>query len=115
MSMHGRPTAGELLAAVTEFLRDEVSPHLDGTLKHQVRIAVHALEVVGRELELGPAQLDAHLARLRALGVADDATLAEATRQGRLDGHPELIETLRADTRDRLLVANPGWLPPERE
>jgi hypothetical protein len=46
--------------------------------------------------------------------VADDATLAAAIREGRFDDHPGLLEALRADTRDRLLVANPKWLPPER-
>jgi hypothetical protein len=109
---HGRPTAPELVDAVIGFLRDQLSAHLDAPLRHQVRIAVHALEVVGRELQLGPDQLEAHRARLHALGVPDDASLAQAIRDGQFDDHPGLIEALRADTRDRLLVANPGWLPP---
>jgi hypothetical protein len=113
--LHGRPTAAELVDAVAGFLRDELAPDVEGPRRHQIRIAVHALEVVGRELSLGPEQLAAHQARLRALGVASDAELAEGIRAGRFDDHPGLIEALRADTRDRLLVANPRWLPPERE
>ena len=77
-------------------------------------MAVHALEIVGRELALGPAQEEAHRARLAELGVADDAELAQAIRDGRFDGDPAVREALRADARDRLLVANPRWLPPEK-
>jgi hypothetical protein len=112
--LHGRPTTAELVEAVAEFLRDQLAPQLEGALRYQVRIAVHALEVVGRELELGPAQERDHQDRLAALGVADDASLAAAIRAGQFDSHPGLVDCLRADTRDRLLVANPRWLPPER-
>jgi hypothetical protein len=111
--MHGRPTAKELVDAVAGFLRDELSAQVEEPWRYQVRIAVHALEIVGRELELGPAQAEAHQARLAAFGVADDDALAEAIRAGRLDDHPGLRALLTADTRDRLLVANPRWLPPE--
>lgn len=113
--LHGRPTAAELVDAVAGFLRDDLGPSVEGPLRHQVRIAVHALEVVGRELTLGPEQAAAHRARLQMLGVDTDGELAAAIRAGRFDDDPRLIEALRADTRDRLLVANPRWLPPEEE
>jgi hypothetical protein len=112
--LHGRPTAQELVKAVAGFLREQVEPQTEGALRYQVRIAVRALEVVGRELELGPSQDDAHQTRLAALGMADDAALATAIRTGRLDSHPGLVEALRADAQDRLLVANPRWLRPDR-
>ena len=83
--------------------------------RHQMRIAAHALEVVARELAVGPAQEVAHRARLEALGFDDDTSLAEAIRNGRLDDSPALRRALREDTRDRLLVANPRWLPEEQE
>jgi Domain of unknown function (DUF6285) len=82
-----------------------------GPARHQIRIAVHALEIVVRELALGPEQEEAHRGRLRELGFDDDAGLAEAIRSGRLADSPALRRVLREDTRDRLLVANPGWLP----
>jgi Domain of unknown function (DUF6285) len=110
--LHGRPTAQELVEAVRGFLRDQIAPRVDEPLQYQVRVAVHALEIVARELALGPAQRDAHRERLADLGAADDADLATAIRHGRLDDSPALRAALRADTRDRLLVANPGWLPP---
>ena len=129
--MHGRPTAWELVDAVRTFLEEQVSEGLpgpgsepgsapvvgspDGARRHQMRIAAHALEVVARELALGPAQEAAHRARLRDLGFDDDASLAEAIRSGRFEDSPELRRALRQDTRDRLLVANPAWLPVEQE
>src|SRR4051812_7668593 len=97
--LHGRPTARELVDAVGGFLRGQLEPEVEGALRHQVRIAVRALEVVARELELGPAQEQAHHARLAALGMADDAALAAAIRTGGLADPPGLIEALRADAR----------------
>jgi hypothetical protein len=111
VGLHGRPTARELIDAVGGFLREQLEPQVEGALRYQVRIAVRALEVVARELELGPAQEQSHHARLAALGMADDTALAAAIRSGSLGDPPGLVEALRADARDRLLVANPGWLP----
>ena len=119
--LHGRPTAWELVDAVRTFLQAQVSEGAtgsapsDGADRHQMRIAAHALEVVARELALGPGQEAAHQDRLHHLGFDDDASLAEAIRNGRLDDSPTLRRALREDTRDRLLVANPRWLPEEQE
>ena len=110
---HGRPTSRELLEAVIGFLREQLPPHVDVSFHHQVRIAGHALEIVARELELGPGQLESHRARLEALGVTDDAELSDRIRSGEFDDRADLVDALRADSRDRLLVANPAWLPPE--
>ena len=110
--LHGRPTAAELLDAVAGYLRDDLSGRLDGPDRHMVRIAVHALEVVTRELALGPAQAEAHAGRLAGLGFRDDGALAAAIRSGALADSAELRRALVADTTDRLLVANPQWLPP---
>lgn len=113
--LHGRPTAAELLDAVTSYVRDTLMEQADGSARHQIRIAVHALEVVGRELELGPEQAAAHRDRLSALGYDSDAALAEAIRTGACPDSPGLRQVLQADTRDRLLVANPRWLPSEAD
>ena len=109
--LHGRPTAAELLDAIVGYLRDELSPRLEGTDRHMVRIAVRALEVVGREMTLGPTQAAAHAGRLAGLGYTDDEDLAAAIRTGDLADSAELRAALVADTVDRLLVANPQWLP----
>lgn len=110
--LHGRPTAEELLDASISFLRDQLMEQIDGPLRHQVRIAVHALEIVAREMELGPEQAERHARRLRQLGVTSDGELAEAIRTGGVADSDELRRLLQEDTRDRLLVANPRWLPP---
>ncbi len=112
--IHGRPTAPELVDATIGFLRDQLSEHLEGALRHQVRIAVHALEMVHREMLLGSDQDSAHQERLRDLGFDSDASLAAAIRSGELPDSPRLRQLLRDDTRDRLVVANPRWLPPDK-
>ena len=109
-ALHGRPTAPELVEAVLGFLRDQLMDSLDGAARHQVRIAVRALETVHRELELGPAQAAAHRERLSLLGYSSDEQLAADLRSGRLSDSPELRSALRDDTADRLRVANPRWL-----
>jgi hypothetical protein len=119
VGLHGRPTAAELIDAVASFLREDLAVSLDdetaARLAHQIRIAVHALEVVRRELALGPVQAEAHRTRLDALGFADDRSLAHAIRSGELVDSHDLRTALRNDTRDRLAVANPRWLPPEEQ
>lgn len=111
MTVHDRPTASELVEAVREFLEREVLTVLEGRLQFHTRVAVNALAIVGRELELGPAQEEAHAAALSRLGVADDGELAAAIREGRLDGFdPAVLDTVRASVRVKLEVANPRYL-----
>lgn len=111
--LHGRPTALELVDAVAGYLRDDLMPTMQGAGRHQVRIAVHALEMVSRQLQLGPDQERAHAARLEALGLASDADLVQAIRTGEMADGPALRQALVDDTADRLRVANPRWLPPD--
>lgn len=108
--LHGRPTATELVDAVRAHLAEEVAPALEGSARFHARVAAHALEVVERELRLGPAQQGAHRARLGALGFADDVALAQAIRSGTLDDRPDVDAAVRASVVDRLRVANPRWL-----
>ncbi len=109
--IHGRPSATELLDATIAFLRDQLSPELEGSARHQVRIAVHALEIVFRELEMRPEHDAAHRTRLEALGFNTDRELADAIRSGAQPDSETLRRILVDDTRDRLEVANPRWLP----
>jgi hypothetical protein len=114
-----RPTAPELLDAVTEFLEGELQPALDGRLAFHTRVAVNALRIARRELELGPA-LDAQrrAALPRLLDVPPDSAplrdleveLARRVRAGALDDRrPELIDYLRATLRVQLDIAHPGY------
>jgi aminoglycoside phosphotransferase (APT) family kinase protein len=67
---HGRPTAGELLEAVREYLLGSVLPATSGQVAFHARVAANALAIVARELELGPFPADAELADLVATRLA---------------------------------------------
>jgi aminoglycoside phosphotransferase (APT) family kinase protein len=112
LSPFGRPTAAELVEAVREYL-EAVMARTEGGEQFDARVARNALSTVERELQLGPALVGAHAARVRALGHADDAALAKAIRSGEYDGEFETAAAaLAASARDQLLVANPSYLPP---
>ena len=106
---HVRPSAAELLDAVSEYLatvRDEVP----GRLGYHARVAGNVVDLVGRELDLGPAVATAHRARLDTLGVADDDALAAGLRSGDVDWtNPTVRRAVRASVRDTLAIAHPGY------
>lgn len=106
---HDVPTAGELLEAVREWLDGDVAAGRAG--RFHARVASNVLAIVERELELGPQQAIDHRERLDRLGVADDAALAAAIRNGELDDRlGEVRELVWASVRDKLAVANPRYL-----
>jgi len=108
---HDVPTAEELLEAVREWLERDLMPAVDGRLQFHARVAVNVLAIVERELALGPAQAEAHRARLAGLGVADEADLAARIRAGDLDDRlDEVKDVVWATVRDKLAVANPRYL-----
>lgn len=108
----GMPSAAELLDAVRECLRNDVSPVVqssgDARAHHLLRICVAALGQVEREIELA-AEIDAaHRARLDLLGVVDDAALVAEIRGGVGDARrAEIIRTLRAAVADDLRIVAP--------
>jgi Domain of unknown function (DUF6285) len=114
-----RPTAAELVDAVTEFLERDLQPALEGRLAFHTRVAVNALRIVRREMELGPELDAARRAGLRELlgdGASDTATrdleveLARRIRDGKLDDRrPELVAYLRATLRLQLDIVHPGY------
>src|SRR5947209_4253838 len=109
---HDVPTAAQLVEAVREFLERDVMAATEGRVQFHTRVAVNALNMVQRELELGPAQAAAHRSALGRLGVADEAELAAAIRSGRLDDRrSEVVEVLRQTVRAKLEVSNPRYLP----
>jgi aminoglycoside phosphotransferase (APT) family kinase protein len=110
-TLHGRPTAAELVEAVREFLERDVMGADDRRLSYNGRVASRALAIVERELAAAPIQVAAHTDRLAALGFADEAALATAIRQGAVDDRLEAItEAVRDTVVDKLLVANPDYL-----
>jgi hypothetical protein len=92
--MSDRPTAGELAAAVREFLESEILPTLDDPrLRFRTLVAMNALGIVERESP-PPEDPDWELAhRIRAGDVPDDA-----------------LALLKEQIRQKLLVANPSYL-----
>jgi hypothetical protein len=92
--MSDRPTAGELAAAVREFLESEILPTLDDPrLRFRTLVAMNALGIVERESP-EPEDPDWELARrIRAGDVPDDA-----------------IALLKEQIRQKLLVVNPSYL-----
>ncbi|MEO7429892.1 MAG: DUF6285 domain-containing protein, partial [Acidimicrobiales bacterium] len=109
--LYGRPTAGELVEAVREWIDRDVRGATDGRVAFHARVAVNALAMVERELVIGAAHRDAHRDRLADLGCADDRELAERIRQGSFDDQAEAVRAVvAASVRAKLEVANPRWL-----
>lgn len=104
----GRPRAAELVAAVAEFLENDVRGATEGQVNFHARVAANALRIVEREL------LDDSAAQSRAaladLGFADEEQLAAAIRSGELDDQADRVTAcLRTLVRRRLAVAHPGY------
>jgi hypothetical protein len=120
-----RPTAAELVRAVREFLEGDVMAATEGRVQFHTRVAVNALGMIERELTVGPGFVAAERERAAAIlghdisGHEDDArdleiALAAAIRNGSLDDRLDAVrDHVRATVREKLLVANPGYLPPD--
>ena len=114
-----RPTASELLAAIADLLREEVTPVLDKTdprLGFQMRVAANSLAILEREARLGPAADAREHERLVTLldrdGGLDDLNreLARQLRNGERDEHDTaLMAHLEATIADKIAIANPKW------
>lgn len=113
MSGGRRPTAAELVAAVTEFLdtslvrRDEHGA-TDSQVRFHARVAANALRIVERELRDTTGGVVAEA--LAGLGFADEAALAAAIRAGDLDDRPgALTACLYTLVEHRLAIDHPGY------
>ncbi|MGH6971315.1 MAG: DUF6285 domain-containing protein, partial [Caulobacteraceae bacterium] len=65
--MQDQPSPSEVIGAVAAFLKTVVAAETTGATSFQARVAANALEMMKRELDLGPAEDAAELARLKAL------------------------------------------------
>jgi hypothetical protein len=114
-----RPSATNLLATVSAFLR-ELMPRVEGADRFHARVSVHLLDIVQRELELGETFDESESRRLSGLlGVEGDVSelnrrLAAALRNGDVDYGDEAVfrEVLRS-VEDKLRIVNPGYLEDE--
>jgi len=106
--LYGRPTAAELVAAVADFLDNDVRSSTEGQVNFHARVAANVLRMVERELaDDSAAEVTGRLAEM---GFADEAQLAAAIRAGALDDRAdEVLPALRTLVRHRLAVAHPGY------
>jgi hypothetical protein len=113
-----RPTAPELIQAVREFLEHDVmATATDKRVQFHARVAANALGMIERELADGRELAAAERSRAAALlGHDDDVRilereLAARIRDGSLDDRLDAVrDHVRATVREKLLVANPGYL-----
>lgn len=94
--MQQHPDIKQLLQIVTEFLRSEIMPNVDGARSFHVRVAANALDIVRREVEqlnAFPVQERERLLALPGLASEGDAPdtdalyerLCDALAEGRLN------------------------------
>ena len=114
--MRTSPRATDLLQSVIAHLQTTVLPKLTGREAFDTKVAVRALGIVQRELELRPDAEARELARLQNLlrveGPVEalNRQLCEAIGQDRIDlNTPGLIEHLWATTLDTLAIDQPTY------
>lgn len=111
---HDAPNAGELLAAVREWLERETFDGRSSSTRFHTRVAVNVLSMVEREIALGPDQAIRHRERLSQLGCTDDHELAQRIRDGEFEQrHAEVRALVFESICDKLAVANPSYADDE--
>jgi hypothetical protein len=120
--MQDEPTPTELIKAVADFLRTEITPAIKGHNAFKLRVGINALDLVTRQLALqGPSDA-AEAARLKQLLGIDGSVielnraLAEKIAKGDVDlNTPGLKEHLWQTTMDKLAVDQPNYASYKRE
>ena len=120
--MQDEPTPAELIKAVADFLRTEITPAIKGHNAFKLRVGINALDLVTRQLALeGPSDA-AEATRLKALLGMDGSlmelnrALAEKIAKGEVDlNTPGLKEHLWQTTMDKLAVDQPNYASYKRE
>jgi hypothetical protein len=110
------PPVSELLASVSRFLRDELLPTLSGARAFNLRVSIHAIDLVRREIgQQGGADERERMRLAKLLGSDADLEtmqkeLCEKIARGELTlAEPALGEHLRATTIDRLAIDQPTY------
>ena len=120
--MQDEPTPTELIKAVADFLRTEITPAIKGHNAFKLRVGINALDLVTRQLALeGPGEA-AEAIRLKALLGMDgtvmelNRALAEKIASGEIDlDTPGLKDHLWQTTMDKLAVDQPNYGSYKRE
>ena len=128
--MQDRPTAGELLEVVAQFLEGEIVPTTTGSRRFQALVAANVMRIVTREIQLEEAHLGEEVGSLAALlerphpaiGTLEELRrsaqslnqeLCERIRAGEVDSESSrarTVEALRRIVTNKLAIANPRYL-----
>jgi hypothetical protein len=120
--MQDEPTPSELIEAVADFLRNDITPAISGHSAFKLRVAINALDLVTRQLALEQDSDAAEAARLKqlldmpgSLGQLNRA-LADRIASDEADlNTPGLAEHLWQTTMDKLAVDQPNYAAYRRE
>ncbi len=115
--MQDLPTSLEIVGVVSDFLRDQVLPELEGRTRFHALVAANALDIVRRELETAPSANTMEIARLQALLSSKETDLEElnsklSARIERGDltlDTPGLKEHLWTSTLTKLAIDQPKY------
>ena len=120
--MQDEPTPTELIKAVADFLRTEITPAIKGHNAFKLRVAINGLDLVTRQLALEGESDAAEAVRLKELLGADgtlldlNRALSEKITKGEVDLQtPGLSEHLWQTTMDKLAVDQPNYASYKRE
>ena len=120
--MQDEPTPTELIKAVADFLRNEITPMIKGHNAFKLRVGINALDLVTRQLTLEPGSDAAEAARLsKLLGMQGslgelNRALAQRIANGEMDLQtPGLSDHLWQSTMDKLAVDQPNYASYKRE
>jgi hypothetical protein len=98
--MQDRPDGPELLAAVAQYLFEDLLPEVPREQRFAVRVAANSCAIAAREWEADIGRPDRSAQR----------ELAAAIRAGEWDDRlPEAAARLREEVAAKLAVAHPGW------
>jgi hypothetical protein len=120
--MQDEPTPVELTRSVADFLRNDITPLIEGHQAFKLRVAINILDLVTRQLTREEGSDAGEVERLRVLLGMDgsmtelNAALAERIAKGEIDlATPGLAEHLWATTMDKLAVDQPNYASYKRE
>ena len=120
--MQDQPTPTELIKAVADFLRDEITPVITGHNAFKLRVGINVLDLVTRQLTLeqesdaGEAARLAQLLDMQGSLVDLNRALAERIAKGELDLQaPGIAGHLWQTTMDKLAVDQPNYASYKRE
>ena len=120
--MQDEPTPTELIKAVADFLRNEITPVIKGHNAFKLRVGINALDLVARQLTLAEGSDAVEATSLKKLLGIDGAlidlnrALAKKIASGEVDlTTPGLSEHLWRTTMAKLAVDQPNYGSYKRE